>query len=94
MVVRGAGDLATGCILRLVRSGFRVAALETAQPTAIRRTVSLCEAMYEGRAEVEGVRAVRVASLDELKAVLDHAGPPRELHPVFTVATKRFESGR
>ena len=75
VVVRGAGDLATGCIVRLVRAGFRVAALETAQPTAIRRTVSLCEAMYEGRAEVEGVRAVRVASLDELKAVLDHAGP-------------------
>ena len=61
VVVRGAGDLATGCILRLVRSGFRVAVLETARPSAIRRTVCLSEAMYEGTAEVEGVRAVRVA---------------------------------
>ena len=30
VVVRGAGDLATGTIVRLVRSGFRVIAMETA----------------------------------------------------------------
>ena len=35
VVVRGAGDLATGCIVRLVRAGFRVAALETAEPSSI-----------------------------------------------------------
>lgn len=57
VVVRGAGDLATGCIVRLVRSGFRVVALETARPTAIRRAVSLSEAVYDGAAVVEGVRA-------------------------------------
>ncbi|MCL4808095.1 MAG: molybdenum hydroxylase [Thermoanaerobaculia bacterium] len=59
VVVRGAGDLATGCIVRLVRSGFRVVALETARPTAIRRTVSLSEAVFEGSVTVEGVRAFR-----------------------------------
>ena len=58
VVVRGAGDLATGCIVRLVRSGFRVVALELPRPSAIRRTVSLSEAVYDGAAEVEGVRAV------------------------------------
>ena len=72
VVVRGAGDLATGCILRLVRAGFRVAALESAQPSAIRRTVCLSEAMYEGSATVEGIGAVRVDSpaalLDALNA--------------------------
>ena len=62
VVVRGAGDLATGVIIRLVNAGFRVIALETARPSAIRRTVSLCEAMYDGEARVEGVRAVRCAS--------------------------------
>jgi len=76
VVVRGAGDLATGCILRLVRSGFRVAVLETARPSAIRRTVCLSEAMYEGTAEVEGVRAVRVASPEELQAALARPGGP------------------
>lgn len=59
VVVRGAGDLATGCIVRLVRAGFRVVALEMGQPCAIRRTVSLSEAIYDGEATVEGVRAFR-----------------------------------
>ena len=57
VVVRGAGDLATGCVVRLVRAGFRVVALETDRPSAIRRTVSLSEAVYDGEATVEGVRA-------------------------------------
>jgi xanthine dehydrogenase accessory factor len=59
VVVRGAGDLATGCILRLVRAGFRVVALEVPEPTAIRRTVSFSECVYDGAATVEGVLAVR-----------------------------------
>ena len=59
VVVRGAGDLATGCIVRLVHAGFRVVALELDRPSAIRRTVSLSEAMYDGAASVEGVRAFR-----------------------------------
>ncbi|MDR3671165.1 MAG: selenium-dependent molybdenum cofactor biosynthesis protein YqeB [Holophaga sp.] len=75
VVVRGAGDLATGCIVRLVRAGFRVAVLETARPSSIRRTVCLSEAMYEGKAEVEGVRAVRVDSLEEMQAALTRPGP-------------------
>jgi xanthine dehydrogenase accessory factor len=63
VVVRGAGDLATGCIVRLVRAGFRVVALELDRPSAIRRAVSLSEAMYDGTARVEGVRAVRFESV-------------------------------
>jgi len=66
VLVRGAGDLATGVIVRLSRAGFVVAALEIEKPTAIRRAVALSEAMYEGEAEVEGVRARRVASAEEL----------------------------
>ena len=65
VVVRGAGDLATGCIVRLVRAGFRVVALELDRPSAIRRAVSLSEAMYDGTARVEGVRAVRSESVPE-----------------------------
>jgi len=65
VVVRGAGDLATGCIVRLVRAGFRLVVLEAARPCAIRRTVSLSEAMYDGTALVEGVRAVRCTSVPE-----------------------------
>lgn len=63
VVVRGAGDLATGVIVRLTRAGYRVVAVEVPEPSAIRRTVSLSEAVYDGEAEVEGVRAVRCAGL-------------------------------
>ena len=49
VVVRGAGDLASGVILRLMRAGYKVVALETDKPTSIRRTVSFSEAVYDGR---------------------------------------------
>ena len=61
--VRGAGDIATGVIVRLVRCGFSVAALESPRPSAIRRTVSLCEAVYAGEARVEDVTARLVPTL-------------------------------
>ncbi len=63
VLVRGAGDLATGVIVRLVHAGYRVVAVETPAPSAIRRTVALSEAVYAGEAEVEGVRAVRCAAV-------------------------------
>lgn len=65
IVVRGAGDLATGTIHRLRRAGFPVLALETERPAAIRRTVSFCEAVYQGSACVEGVTAVRIRRPEE-----------------------------
>ena len=65
VVVRGAGDLATGVILRLARSGFSVVALEVAAPTAIRRSVAFSEAVYDGAACVEGLIANRAASVSE-----------------------------
>ena len=37
VVVRGAGDLASGILLRLHTCGFRVIAAECADPSAIRR---------------------------------------------------------
>jgi xanthine dehydrogenase accessory factor len=82
VVVRGAGDLATGTILRLVRAGFRVAALEQPMPSAIRRTVSLSEAMCEGGAQVEGLRSARVETLAEVKRLLEDFGPEGPV-PVF-----------
>ena len=69
IIVRGGGDLATGTIHRLWSAGLRVLVLEAEHPAAIRRQVSLCEAVYEGETTVEGLRAVRVVSLAEAEAV-------------------------
>ena len=60
IVVRGAGDLATGTIHRLKKAGFRLLVLEAEHPAAFRRQVALSEAVYAGSARVEDVEAVRM----------------------------------
>ena len=60
IVVRGAGDLATGTIHRLKKAGFRLLVLEAEHPAAIRRQVALSEAVSAGSARVEDVEAVRM----------------------------------
>ncbi len=68
VVIRGGGDLATGVIQKFYRSGFKLLVLEAEKPTAIRRSVALCEAVYNGQVSVEDMRCVLIASLDELAA--------------------------
>ncbi len=62
VLVRGAGDLATGVIYRLHQAGFPVIATETPQPLAVRRTVAFAQAVYDGENTVEGVTATCVAA--------------------------------
>ncbi len=65
ILIKGAGDLATGVALRLVRSGFAVLMTEIEKPTAVRRTVSFSEAVYNGSATVEGVTAHLLKNTNE-----------------------------
>lgn len=81
MIVRGGGDLATGTIHRLWSAGLRVLVLETEHPAAIRRQVSLCEAVYEGETTVEGLRAVRVSKQEEAEAVWAQNAVPVLIDP-------------
>jgi xanthine dehydrogenase accessory factor len=67
IVLRGGGDLGSGVACRLHRSGFRVVVLEVAQPMVIRRTVSLAQAIIDGKTTVEGTEAVRVEKLAEVR---------------------------
>lgn len=60
IVIKGAGDIATGVAARLWRSGFPVVMTEIAEPLTVRRTVSFSEAVYEGETLVEGIMARRV----------------------------------
>lgn len=79
-LIKGAGDLASGVALRFWRAGFAVVMTELARPTVIRRTVSFAEAVYEGRAVVEGVTAVRAVS-DEADALLRRGVIPVVVDP-------------
>lgn len=63
ILIRGGGDLATGVAQKLARAGFRLLLLEARQPTAIRRSVSLSEAVYEGTWRVEDIICRRIDSL-------------------------------
>ncbi len=69
IVVRGGGDIATGTIHRLFKCGFPVLILECGKPTAIRRKVAFCEAVYDGNATVEGVTCRRIDAPEEWEAV-------------------------
>ncbi len=60
IIIKGAGDLATGVAYRLWRAGFPVALTELAQPLAIRRAAVFAEAVYAGRVVLEGIEARRV----------------------------------
>ena len=61
IIVRGAGDLASGVLAAIHISGFRVLALETANPSAIRRTVAFSEAVRLGHCIIEGSEARLIA---------------------------------
>jgi xanthine dehydrogenase accessory factor len=70
IVVKGAGDLASGIALRLFHAGFSLVMTEIRLPTAVRRTVCFSEAVYNGRAQVEEVTAVLVRTTDEMSACI------------------------
>lgn len=58
VLIKGAGDIASGIALRLFRCGFQIAMTELKFPTSIRRTVCFSEAVFNGESTVEGVKAV------------------------------------
>jgi xanthine dehydrogenase accessory factor len=68
VVVRGGGDLATGVVWRLWRSGLPVVVCELAQPLTVRRTVAVSSAVAGGVVDVEGMPARLVATADEAEA--------------------------
>ena len=68
VLIRGGGELATAVACRLADSHFKVIMTEVAQPQAVRRNVSFCEAVYEGTKTVEGKTARLVSSAGETKA--------------------------
>lgn len=54
VVIRGAGDLASGIAIRLWRSGFQIVMTDLEYPIAVRREVSFSEAIRLGEKTVEG----------------------------------------
>ncbi len=70
ILIKGAGDLASGIALRLWRSGFEIVMTELAVPTTVRRTVAFSPAIYLGSARVEEATGVRCETLADAEAAL------------------------
>lgn len=70
VIVRGAGDLASGTLAHLHRCGFAVFALECKQPAAIRRSAAFCEAVYDGVQTVEGITCRRIEKAEQAWRVI------------------------
>lgn len=70
IIVRGGGDLATGTIYKLKKCGFPVLILEAPAPSAIRRNVAFCEAVYQGSQTVEDLTCHLAGSLDQAETFL------------------------
>ncbi|UCC79973.1 MAG: EF2563 family selenium-dependent molybdenum hydroxylase system protein [Candidatus Zixiibacteriota bacterium] len=65
VIVRGAGELASGIIFRLFKKRYSVIALERPEPCCVRRYVCFAEAVYTGEIEIEGVKGRSAADPDE-----------------------------
>ena len=70
IIVRGGGDLATGTICKLKKCGFPVLILEVEKPSAIRRNVAFCEAVYQGSQTVEGMTCHLAESPEQARQLL------------------------
>lgn len=87
VLIRGAGEMATGVAHRLARAGLRLVLTEIAAPTAIRRGVSFAEAVYDGEKEVEGVTAVRITGVAEVEAAWARGRVPVIVDPEALIRT-------
>lgn len=71
ILIRGAGDIASGIAVRLFRCGFTLVMTDLAKPTSIRRTVCFSEAILHGACTVEGItaeQAITKADADDIWA--------------------------
>ena len=75
VLIRGAGDIATGIALRLYRAGLQIVMTDLPRPTAIRRTVAFSQAIVLGQTVVEGITARR-AEVSQVPELLERGEIP------------------
>lgn len=66
ILVRGAGDLATGIAHRLHNCGFKLMLTELEHPLVVRRCAAFANAVIEGEMEIEGVKAVKALNAEDV----------------------------
>jgi len=81
ILIKGGGEMASGVVLRLVHSGFRVCITEIPEPLAVRRGVSFCEAVFAGRKEIEGLVGKLVSGREEIVRSWENGEAPVLIDP-------------
>jgi xanthine dehydrogenase accessory factor len=81
VLIRGAGELASGVALRLFRCGFPVLLTELPEPLTVRRPVSFSDAVYTGQTWVEGVEARRAEGFRHALSIQDQGAIPVLVDP-------------
>ncbi|NLA95322.1 MAG: EF2563 family selenium-dependent molybdenum hydroxylase system protein [Clostridiaceae bacterium] len=84
ILIRGGGDLASAVIHKLHQSGFRVVVSDLPSPSCVRRTVSYCNAIYEGSWTIEGLTSLHIHSLEDIEPAIRQG-----LIPVLTIPDRQ-----
>ena len=71
ILIKGAGDIATGVAVRLARCGFPIVMTDLSKPTSIRRTVCFSEAILKSNYTVEDITAEFAKNLNDVQEILD-----------------------
>lgn len=69
IVIKGAGDLASGVAVRLAHCGYPIVMTDLPHPTSIRRTVCFSEAILKGTFTVEDVTAEYAPDIDAIPTI-------------------------
>jgi xanthine dehydrogenase accessory factor len=85
VLIRGGGEVASAVAHKLHRSHFKVCLTEIPQPIAVSRGASFCEVVYDGVVEVEGVKARRIDTYEEIASVWEGNEIPLLIDPQATV---------
>jgi xanthine dehydrogenase accessory factor len=88
VLIRGAGEMATGVAHRLARSGFHLLLTETHHPLAVRRAVSFCEVVHDGDKTVEGLSARLIQEPGQAQKLWDQGELPVLVDPEMSCLDK------
>jgi xanthine dehydrogenase accessory factor len=95
VIIKGAGDLATGVAFRLYKCNLDVIMTEICLPLVVRRKVAFAEAVYDGTVTVEGIKAGLASTVNHALEMLAERTIPvlvdpdanvvKILHPLVVV---------
>lgn len=76
IVIKGAGDLATGVAHRLRKCGFDVVMTEISNPTTVRRTVAFSQAVFDKETVVEEIKGVLAHNKNDIYNIISDGNIP------------------